>query len=774
MGKKHNRNRRQQKGPQLTEGERLWKRMSAAIGPKYDLFSKAWDAQSIAKLLIDAENMNARFAKEPKAERTFRSNLDQSLAVIRKSGQFFTTNENRALTMRSNEQIDAIKVSVSAWESFFLRYGKSGDFLQGPPKLASKKDEVLYQIIEQSWFAILSGDELPQDLAFTSDGLRKWGHFDLVIEICRFADTRCGFRFQDAMPSIALMLLQNQQLTITELLDLRLAARKREGRNPFPRYYDEKLVEHSNLQTEVDGNLMVKQGRTDLRHLPFVTIDPHDAKDFDDAVCMTVQNDKTVLWVAIADVAHYVQKDTRLDHAAKARATSVYLPHTVLPMLPPRLADNLCSLRAEVDRLAMVIAMELDSEGNILTADAHEAVVRIIENLSYEDAIGDPRFDSMFELAAIWQAREVKLNISNAEMRPRILPDEQIKVMVKWPTDATRMIESFMVATNACVGDLLGNAGASLPWRCHAPPDSAEVKELNAKLSVLGVNIELPLPSFKTHGQSDTDELSDLLGAWANTTIEPINHTEDPIDNTNDVAPYLSNVLDPQARQDILDSLMEAQSKASILANKTRRVVDQGLFHLMQRANYSHKNIGHFGLNLDAYAHFTSPIRRYPDLMVHRQLKAMIRGDDWVYDEEETADVAEHCSNQSVIAKFIEWELVANAYHIHLLRGGEVDSTSENTYPPIIEKSWPARIVSLRTPWVYLDLNDDGAIQGRMHLRQMDSKRRLNIDENGLEVSTAEPGRDGQYRVVARLGEKYPCRLRGIDIWGGSLDLAPK
>ena len=282
------------------------------------------------------------------------------------------------------------------------------------------------------------------------------------------------------------------------------------------------------------------------------------------------------------------------------------------------------------------------------------------------------------------------------------------------------------------------------------------------------------MPSFKTHGQSDSDELSDLLGAWANTTIAPLPTAKPPINEANDVAPYLANVLDPKARQDILDSLMDAQSKASSLANKTRRVVDQGLFHLMQRANYSHKNLGHFGLNLDAYAHFTSPIRRYPDLMAHRQLKSMIRGEDWVYDEAETADIAEHCSNQSVIAKYIEWELVANAYHIHLLRGGEVDSTSQNTYPPIIEKSWPARIVSLRTPWVYLDLNDDGAIQGRMHLRQMDSKQRLNIDENGLEVSSAEPGRDGEHRVVARLGEKYPCRLRGIDIWGGSLDLAPR
>ncbi len=774
MAKRHNRKNQQRRGPQLSDGERLWKRMSTAIGDNVELWNKSWNAQTIAELLITAEKMQGRFAKEPKTERIFRAKLDQSLAAIRRDRQFFTTDATKTVTMRKLAEIEGIKASIADWEDFFLRHGKAGELFQGPPEFDDQSDKSRYEIIENAWLAILNGHELPETLSLGSGGLTKWGRFDLVREISRFADIRCGFRFQESTPSIALLLLQNQRFTVNELLDLRLAARKREGRNPFPRHYDEKLVEHSNLQTEVNGDEMVARGRADLRHLPFVTIDPHDAKDFDDAVCMTDEGGKTTLWVAIADVAHYVQKDTRLDHAAKSRATSVYLPHTVLPMLPPRLADDLCSLRANVDRLAMVVEMQLNAEGEIIQSDAHEAVIRVIENLAYEDAIDDNRFDQMFKLAKMWQAEEVKLNISNAEMRPRILPNQDIKVMVKWPTDATRMIESFMVATNACVGNMLGRAGAPLPWRCHAPPDTAEVLELNAKLAALGVDIELPMPSFKTHGQSDSDELSDLLGAWANTTIAPLPTVKPPINEANDVAPYLANVLDPKARQDILDSLMDAQSKASSLANKTRRVVDQGLFHLMQRANYSHKNLGHFGLNLDAYAHFTSPIRRYPDLMAHRQLKSMIRGEDWVYDEAETADIAEHCSNQSVIAKYIEWELVANAYHIHLLRGGEVDSTSQNTYPPIMEKSWPARIVSLRTPWVYLDLNDDGAIQGRMHLRQMDSKQRLNIDENGLEVSSAEPGRDGEHRVVARLGEKYPCRLRGIDIWGGSLDLAPR
>ena len=773
MSKKHNRHKKSKKGPQLSEGERLWKRMSAAIGPNQELLVKSWTAASIAELPVKAENLAERFVKEPKSERIFRAKLDQSLAEIRKRNEYFTTDEQRGVTLRSLEEITQIKQSIVEWQTFFEHNTSSKELFQGPLKTTLEADKSRYQIVESSWLSILMGSPLPDKLSLHG-GLTRWGKFDLVREIASFADARCGFRFQDATPSMALLLVQNQVVSISELLDLRLAARKRDGRNPFPRHYDERLTEHSNLHLEVDGDSEVNNGRTDLRHLPFVTIDPHDAKDFDDAVCLIENNDMTTLWVAIADVAEYVQKDTRLDNSARARATSVYLPHTVLPMLPPRLADDLCSLRANVDRLAMVIAMQLDSNGEIVDSKAYEAVIRVSQNLAYDDALGDARFEGMFKLAAKWQANEVKLNIANAEMRPRILENEAIKVMVKWPTSATRMIESFMVATNACVGHMLGKAGAPLPWRCHAPPDSSEVKELNAKLHALKVDIELPMPSFKTHGQTDSEELSNLLGAWANTTIEPLPNIENNEQTSSKVEPYLANVLDPDARQDILDSLMDAQNKASSLDDKTRRIVDQGLFHLMQRANYSVENIGHFGLNLDAYVHFTSPIRRYPDLMVHRQLKAMIRGEEWIHTEQETADIANHCTEQSIIAKYIEWELVANAYHIHILRGGEIDAVSQNAYPSIIEKSWQARIVGLRAPWVFLDLNDDGAIQGRMHLRQMSPKHRLNIDENGLEVTSAEPGRDGNFRVMAKLGDKYPCRLRGIDIWGGSLDLAPK
>ena len=207
----------------------------------------------------------------------------------------------------------------------------------------------------------------------------------------------------------------------------------------------------------------VANGRTDLRHLPFVTIDPPDAKDFDDAVCLVNENGVQTLWVAIADVAHYVRAGTALDRAAAARATSVYLPHTVLPMLPPKLADDLCSLRAGVDRLAMVVAMELDEEETVVNTIAYEAVIHVNANIAYDDVLNTNEYDDMLALATTWQNREIRLNLNNPELRPRLHGDHELRVAVKWPNEATRMIESFMVATNTAVGHLLGPMDAPLP-----------------------------------------------------------------------------------------------------------------------------------------------------------------------------------------------------------------------------------------------------------------------------------------------------------------------
>ena len=766
--------RHQQKGPQTPDDERLWRRVTQRF--EEGDWLRAWSSEDLVTFIVEQEGLAAQHRGDPKAERALLSKVNEALAVGRKTGAHIVPDEGKTVRFRTPASIDIIERNVGAWKDFFSRHGgRGGAPLTGRPALteenSSEDDAATYRLLLQAWRSLLMHEPWPANVSLNEDGVTAWQGFDLVREAKRCAVMRSGLRFRDDEPALALLLLDSGEWTMRGLLNARLESRRKVGHNPFPRHYDASLVDHADGLPEVDGDGAVSEGRTDLRHLPFVTIDPPDAKDFDDAVCLVEADGTRTLWVAIADVAHYVRAGSALDRAAAARATSVYLPHTVLPMLPPRLADDLCSLRAGVDRLAMVVGMDLDADDNIARTHAYEAVIHVKANAAYGDVAQTDAYDNMLALAAVWQGRETRLNLNNPELRPRVHGDDELRVEVKWPNDATRMIESFMVATNAAVGHLLGEAEAPLPWRCHAPPDRPEVEELNAKLAALDIGIQLPMPSLRKHGETETDELANLLGDWAGGGLSidtsALAEPEAPNDEP-EVPTYLADVIDPEARQGILSSLSEAQAAASGLNETTRRIVDQGLFQLMQRANYSEVNGGHFGLNLDAYVHFTSPIRRYPDLMAHRQLKAFVHGRAWVHDREETARLADHCSEQGTAAKRLEWELVANTYHVHLLRGGRLGD-EEQPMPT----SYNARVTGLRSPWVFLDLADDGAVSGRMHLSQLGGKQKLVVDDFGLEVTPAEPDHTGEHPVVLRLGQRFPCRLRGLDVWSGSLDLAP-
>ena len=785
-GKNHNRrgSNKNRKGPQISEIERLWKRLVSHFGEQNDLWEKVWSGAEIASFLLQKESQYLDSTSDSRSERAFRSEIEETVAHARGKNEHFVGKDNKQIRIRKPDEIRRIKEAVIDWQAFSAVHASKGSkglhglpALNGPnaPDGTTRRDVERYEILEEVWLAHLAGNDYPASFSLLSNEIvRSWESFDLAKEARFIAKRRSGLQFRDAEPSMALLLTESGRLNARTLLDLRLENKRKGGWNPFPSVYDNALVEAAERLGEVEGEKEISSTRTDLRHLPFVTIDPVDAKDFDDAVCLVEENGIRTLWVAIADVAHYVNIDSRLDSAARARATSVYLPHTVLPMLPPRLADDLCSLRAGVDRLAMVVAMEIGSDDVIADCKAYEAVIQVVENMAYEDALDNSQFEEMFQLAASWQQKELRLNIQNAELRPRLHGDQNIRVEVKWPNAATQMIESFMVATNASVGHLLGKQGAPLPWRCHTPPDAVEVEELNSKLSALGVDIELPLPRYRKHGQSDEGELTDLLAGWAGGSIDISGMTQHIDDEADKTPKYLENVLDSGARQEILDALDRAQTQASELKGPVRRVVDQGLFHLMQRANYSEENLGHFGLNLDAYVHFTSPIRRYPDLMAHRQLKAYLRNQPWVHSLEETAKIAKHCSEQGHTAKRLEWELVANAYHLHLLRGGAIGDESSTDSKPLEHASWAARITGLRTPWVFLDLADDGSVHGRMHLRQLGGKTQMSIDEHGLAVIPAEPDVRGEQNPVVKLGQLFPCRIRGIDVWSGSLDLVPQ
>ncbi len=780
-GGKKGRRRGKGKAPQLHLDERLWRRLVQHLTEED--FTRAWSGEDIASVLTQKENLAETFAQQPKAGRALLSEINEALAEGRKNGTYVLRQKDGKVRLRTPDALTAMEREAARWKDFFSRHAAKGDApLQGRPPLTEGEEHAddvsCYALLEDVWEAMLTGTPLPAVYSLDGEGCTRLLGFDLVAQATKCAARRTGLRTHRKEPSMALLMLASQRWTARGLLDARLEARRREGLNTFPRTYDAGLVAYADRLPEVDGAGEIAAGRTDLRHLPLVTIDPPDAKDFDDAVCLVTENGVRTLWVAIADVAHYVKVGTSLDAAASARATSVYLPHTVLPMLPPRLADDLCSLRADVDRLAMVVAMTLDDGDAIVDTKAYEAVIRVKQNIAYSDVFSSDAYDGMLALAATWQAREIRLNLNNPELRPRLHGDEELRVEVKWPNEATRMIESFMVATNAAVGHLLGAAGAPLPWRCHAPPDRPEVEELNAKLAALDIKIQLPMPSLRKHGETAAKELSNLLGDWANLGGGGIDLTSfDDGSAEEEVPDYLSTVIDPEAREGILTSLQDAQAEASGLQETKRRIVDHGLFRLMQRANYSEENGGHFGLNLDAYVHFTSPIRRYPDLMTHRQLKAFIHGEDWAHDLEATANLSQHCTDQGLLAKRMEWELVANAYHLHLLRGGRLGDAASQPAGEGEEVDtatvYNARVVGMHRNSVFLDLADDGAVSGRMNVSQLGDKERLTVDEHGLRVVTAEPDVTGEHRTVLTLGQRFRCRIRGLDIWSGSLDLAP-
>ena len=748
MGKK-NKNKKIFASPE----EKLWKRITTHFGNNEELWNDKWNTKTIMDFLISNENLKLN----DKENKQLKSKVDEILAHSKKRNEWFILRENSFFELRNIIDIREIEQNINEWRHQFNREFNIENELDDSQLL-----------IEKIWICLINNDELPKNCSLSEkESILKWKDFDLIREIKKYAVISSKLRFNDPFPCIAFLLVKKGLIGADTLLDLRLKHLRLNNDNPFGRTYDSRLSEIAERIPDVDVDVALHEGRKDLRGLPFVTIDPKTAKDFDDAVCLVEEEDKKTLWIAIADVSHYILPDTALDDEAKARATSVYLPHTVLPMLPSKLSDNLCSLKEKVPRLAMALSIEIESDWTIGNVEAFESLILVKENLSYEDVVGNPRFENMLTLAKELRKKQTRLNLNSSELRPHV-NDDSVEIKVKWPNEATQMIETFMVEANNSIGILLGEKDAPLPWRNHAPPDNPEVEELNAKFVEMDIDIQLPKSSTKKIGQSDEAELADLLGNWAQSGNIEISGLE--VEDEENIANYLKNVLDPEARKNILEALSSAQEKATSLKESTRRIVDHGLFYLLQRAFYSSDNMGHFGLNLDAYVHFTSPIRRYADLIVHRQLKSFLRGEEWIHSEKEVKDYAEICTSNSRIAKSIEWELTANIFHLHLLRGGTLDS-NENI--ELNEKVWPARVVGLRMPWIFLDLLDDGTIQGRLHVNQLGDGRQLNVDDYGLRLIDESSENSEHDSIILELGQRFPCRIRGLDLWSGRLDLSP-
>jgi ribonuclease R len=327
--------------------------------------------------------------------------------------------------------------------------------------------------------------------------------------------------------------------------------------------------------------------RTDLRGLPFVTIDGEDARDFDDAVYAEPHPGGFRLIVAIADVSHYVRPGTALDAEARERGTSVYFPTRVLPMLPTALSDHLCSLEPHVDRLCFAADMVVSRNGALTSARFYPAVMRSAARLTYTLAneallTGQPAaraqlgplLERLLVLVDVYRAlsrargRRGALDFDAAEAEFVIDAGERLRAIeLRSRNEAHRLIEECMILANVAVAEALEKGRAPTLYRVHGQPEDEKLEKLAATLGALQIEARIPKRV-----------------------------------STRDLQAIARRVSDAPERA----------------------FVESLVIRAMPQAIYQPANIGHFGLALTHYAHFTSPIRRYPDLIVHRTLKALI------------------------------------------------------------------------------------------------------------------------------------------------------
>jgi exoribonuclease R len=447
-----------------------------------------------------------------------------------------------------------------------------------------------------------------------------------------------------------------------------------------------KVLQFPNFGWEVPADVLraaerapdaiVLEGRADLRAQRCFTIDPPDAKDHDDAVGVEEHGDGTwTLWVHIADVSRYVEKDTTLDHEARKRATSVYLPSGVLPMLPPRLSNDLCSLEPQQERYAMTCAITYDAEGRVLRERAMESVIRVAENVPYPEAlrrmqVEGHEFRRMRQLADLVDRHRRGLAIETSERKIHLTPDN-VEHVEKMGTPATRMIETFMVAANEAIARILTEAKVPLIYRCHPLPDRPGVERFNGQMATMEVplRIALPEPERKAQVEAEVTLLDQLKkggklnlfggGIGMSGLDEPEPEPEEPQPLVRGLAQ-----LSPEEQEAWLSPFRQALEGVSRIEDDARKaLVYLKVLGCMGRAFYTPANLGHFGLGSTCYCHFTSPIRRYPDLIVHRQLRWLLRGRQgpMPHDNAGLDILAQHASMQGEGADSLERGVVDSA-----------------------------------------------------------------------------------------------------------------
>lgn len=388
---------------------------------------------------------------------------------------------------------------------------------------------------------------------------------------------------------------------------------------------NEEFPESAIIQAESIGQTVTEEmlkGRRDLRELRMVTIDGEDAKDLDDAVSIErLSNGHYRLGVHIADVSHYVTESSPLDREAYSRGTSVYLVDRVIPMLPKALSNGICSLNPQIDRLSFTVMMEIDSTGKVVDHEIFESVINTNERMTYtnvykilveKDKELIKRYDylvedfkTMEELALILRNKRMQRGAIDFDFEEaKILLDEKgkpVEIKRYEITIANKIIEEFMLACNETVAEHFFWANVPFVYRVHEDPDTDKIEAFSEFVHNLGY------------------------------TLKGINK------------------IHPRALQDLLQKVKNTREE---------RIISTVMLRSLQKAKYTQLNSGHFGLAAKYYCHFTSPIRRYPDLIIHRIMKEYLKGGMNAKREEELIDslpeIARMCSQRERVAEEAE------------------------------------------------------------------------------------------------------------------------
>ena len=371
--------------------------------------------------------------------------------------------------------------------------------------------------------------------------------------------------------------------------------------------------------------------RVDLREIPTFTIDGENARDFDDAVSIERERDGGLkLYVSISDVSHYAREETGLDNEAYSRGTSVYFPDRAIPMFPPELSNEICCLHPRVDRLTLTAELRYDGNGARRAVQFYPSVIRSDERLTYtlvRKMLVDEEAELRRKFKHLLPSLELMADLCQELRRRRIgrgaidfdLPEPEVILNLQGETEdviraernlAHQIIEEFMIAANEAVAHFMEEKGFPFIYRIHEPPKKEAMDEFRRFISHLG---------YKMRKESD--------------------HS-------------------PKEFQRIL---------SDIKGRPEERVVNEILLRSMKWAKYSAKNLGHFGLASDGYTHFTSPIRRYPDLIVHRLLKRVLSKKEVKIPEEVLANKADHLSNRERVAMEAEREILGR-YRVRFMK----------------------------------------------------------------------------------------------------------